>query len=814
MLPRRKRGPVLRPPPHAALAAAGPWILEEPLGTSGTLFRARHELTGERACVKALPATLLVDAIGRARRRRELTATRYVSHPGVCRALDFLETGEGLFLVQELVLGQPLATLLQPGVRLPLEGTLEVFGRIAEAVGAAHACHVIHGGLEPDKVLLRPDGSVCIVGFGFADEPPPANSAAPDDTDRCRAPERWAGAASTPEGDVYALGAMLLRVLGGRFPHEGATRADIARLAQTQAALSLGELVPDAPLGLNECIARALALDASARQPHAAALEQELFAALEEARLVAPLEAAGAAPIEELYSFEDLLPDAVAVSDEEAANAATEAAFLAPEPEIALHGAPPPRPQIRFDDGPAVPPPPPYVELDDEPAAPPSLPHSELDDESAAPPALPHSELDDESLLPYVEPDDELPAPPLLSELELDGELLLMPEVELDGELPLVPEVVLDGEPPLMPEVDLDGDILSEIELSVEDEPAPAAEPSDEGALPLPHAGPSVASSAPEEELAAPVEGRVVDIRSGQRLLDHKPPRRGPARRWATAAAVVLVAGAAVAGLSRIASLKSDPGEQGLPSTVAIALAAAPSAVAPENLTPPIPDEAHPLATSDEGASDEGASDEGASDDGASDEGASDEGASDEGASDEGASDEGASDEGASDEGASDEGASDEGASDEGASDEGASDEGASDKAASSPLEAWQLAQRALNDAIETKHLVWNDAATAHELRRQAQRLGERAKYEDAATTAREALALVNGLAIDEAFARAKLKRLQESLQDVQGDEASLARARGLAWKARGKIEADEPREANELLTAGFQLVYRATKKP
>jgi len=81
---------------------------------------------------------------------------------------------------------------------------------IAEALGLAHAAGLAHGSLHTAGVLVRPDGTAVLPDLVWPRTPVGVDDG--DDVDM--APEVRAGQTPGPRADVYALGALLRRILG------------------------------------------------------------------------------------------------------------------------------------------------------------------------------------------------------------------------------------------------------------------------------------------------------------------------------------------------------------------------------------------------------------------------------------------------------------------------------------------------------------------------------------------------------------------------------------------------------------------------
>ena len=148
-----------------------------------------------------------------------------LSHPGIAQVYDYREEDppDPAYLVMELVDGPSLAALLDEG---PVDAarTMGLIAEAAAALQAAHAAGVVHRDIKPGNLLVNQDGAVKITDFGIAHAAGSASLTSPGTligTPAYLAPERAAGAPSTPAADLYALGIVAYQCLTGRLRSTG-----------------------------------------------------------------------------------------------------------------------------------------------------------------------------------------------------------------------------------------------------------------------------------------------------------------------------------------------------------------------------------------------------------------------------------------------------------------------------------------------------------------------------------------------------------------------------------------------------------------
>ena len=143
----------------------------------------------------------------------QLSADRYV--------VQVLEVGwdaEPPYYVMELISGGSLEDLLQTRGRLPLQEAVEMFRRICIGLNRCHAKGVLHCDIKPANILLGDDNEPRLADFGqsrLSDDQTPALG-----TLFYMAPEQaHLSAAPDASWDVYAVGAIMYRLLTGQPPY-------------------------------------------------------------------------------------------------------------------------------------------------------------------------------------------------------------------------------------------------------------------------------------------------------------------------------------------------------------------------------------------------------------------------------------------------------------------------------------------------------------------------------------------------------------------------------------------------------------------
>jgi serine/threonine protein kinase len=185
-------------------------------GTRGEVYEALDTLLGDVVALKILPPGALEPEGARERLLEEIRLARRVTHPNVCRVLEFgidrtSGGGDLPFVTMERLCGEPLAARLERVGWLEPELAREILLQVLSGLEAIHRAGIVHGHLNPEHVFLcrndRKAERPVLMSFGLARTIEDAGSGAPG-------------------ADVQAAGRLLSRMLkpqrehGSRAPRE------------------------------------------------------------------------------------------------------------------------------------------------------------------------------------------------------------------------------------------------------------------------------------------------------------------------------------------------------------------------------------------------------------------------------------------------------------------------------------------------------------------------------------------------------------------------------------------------------------------
>ena len=247
-------------------------------GGQSEVYRARRRSDETEVAIKVLSDPLAADAQFRERMLREAQAMANLTGTAAVRLLDQCWTNDGvLCLVMELLRGTDLEHHLEAlearGQRADPQWLLTLLRPIVETLEIAHSQGIVHRDLKPANVFVvdpAAGGGVRLLDFGFAKFarlPGVTEVGFVAGSPSYIPPESWRGnsAAIDRRADVYSLGAVIFRTLGGQPPFAAPELVDLLQLVTTAPRPSLVTLRPDLPAPLDEWVWSALAIEPESR---------------------------------------------------------------------------------------------------------------------------------------------------------------------------------------------------------------------------------------------------------------------------------------------------------------------------------------------------------------------------------------------------------------------------------------------------------------------------------------------------------------------------------------------------------------------
>jgi len=206
-------------------------------GGMGEVYLAEDLKLNRQVAIKVLPASVSSDPDRLRRFLREARATSALNHPNIAQIYEIGEDGGASFLVLEYIKGDTLRHLTGAGP-LPLAEVLKLALELADALTEAHSRGIIHRDLKLENIMVTRRGHAKILDFGLAKVQTPegepealeksiTTKGAVVGTVNYMSPEQALGREVDARSDIFSLGIVLYRIMGGSQPFLGQTATEI-----------------------------------------------------------------------------------------------------------------------------------------------------------------------------------------------------------------------------------------------------------------------------------------------------------------------------------------------------------------------------------------------------------------------------------------------------------------------------------------------------------------------------------------------------------------------------------------------------------
>ena len=245
-------------------------------GGMGAIYRAVHTGISRTCAIKLLTSLSPGNDDAIARFKREAKNSSRIDNVHAVTIHDFGQSEDGLlFLVMELIDGQPLSRLIADQRVLPIDRVVHITNQIAEALAAAHALGIVHRDLKPDNVMITRRGSdadfVKVLDFGIA------KTVADEGGDNLTktgfvlgtpvymSPEQLMGENLDGRSDIYSLAIIAYEMLSGRLPFEGENPQAVMMKRVMSQPIRLGAAAPSVSESVERAVMAGLERDRDTR---------------------------------------------------------------------------------------------------------------------------------------------------------------------------------------------------------------------------------------------------------------------------------------------------------------------------------------------------------------------------------------------------------------------------------------------------------------------------------------------------------------------------------------------------------------------
>jgi serine/threonine protein kinase len=198
----------------------------------------------------AIKEAFSTDARLRKQFEHEARLLAQLHHAALPRVMDYFSEGERVFLVMQFIAGEDLAEIIarQPGP-LPRNTVIAWADQLLDALIYLHtrARQIIHRDIKPHNLKLTADGKIALLDFGLAktdSDTSAVNSSSSifGFTRRYSPPEQMQDQGTSPQSDIYALGATLYHLLTGVKPPDAMVRTRAIAKAEADPLQPANEL--------------------------------------------------------------------------------------------------------------------------------------------------------------------------------------------------------------------------------------------------------------------------------------------------------------------------------------------------------------------------------------------------------------------------------------------------------------------------------------------------------------------------------------------------------------------------------------------
>ncbi|WP_342070374.1 serine/threonine-protein kinase [Yoonia algicola] len=199
-------------------------------GGMGATFAGRNLATDHDVAIKVISSSFAGNSRAIDLFKREANLLRTIQHEAVVRYETTLQDKDGrLFLVMELLEGEPLSHYTSQGARLSSDDVLKLGRRLAAGLDAIASVGTVHRDIAPDNIFVPNNDiqSAKLIDFGLASNTFGTEKSILGDDFAGKfsycAPEQlglFDGKIST-KTDAYALGLVLMKIAGLPVPGEG-----------------------------------------------------------------------------------------------------------------------------------------------------------------------------------------------------------------------------------------------------------------------------------------------------------------------------------------------------------------------------------------------------------------------------------------------------------------------------------------------------------------------------------------------------------------------------------------------------------------
>lgn len=249
----------------------GGFKIERELGRGGMgVVYKGHELSlNRKVALKVLSQALCRDEEFIKRFKREAQVIAALNHPNIVNILSYGEEQGSYYFAMEYIAGKDLGQILKENRSIPLDEALSIAAQVASALDEAGPRGVVHRDLKPSNIMIDDVGRAKVTDFGVAhfegSDAKLTRTGLFLGTPEYASPEQATGRTLDVRSDIYALGAVLYRMLSGKPPITGESPLAVVTKIATEPVTPIGQINTALPKPVCDLIDKMMAKDPDER---------------------------------------------------------------------------------------------------------------------------------------------------------------------------------------------------------------------------------------------------------------------------------------------------------------------------------------------------------------------------------------------------------------------------------------------------------------------------------------------------------------------------------------------------------------------
>jgi serine/threonine-protein kinase len=283
-------GTVIMPGGGVEKPMLGRYEVEKELGKGamGVVYQGKDPKIGRVVAIKtmALSQEFEADELKDVKERffREAETAGRLTHPNIVTIYDAGEEHDLAYIAMEFLKGKDLTPYNKPDKLLPLDRTVSIIARVADALAYAHKNNVVHRDIKPANIMYEPESdSVKVTDFGIAriTDSSKTKTGMVLGTPSYMSPEQLAGQKIEGRSDLFSLGVTLYQLACGKLPFTGESMAQLMYKIANEQHADLRTHNAAVPEALSAVVNKALAKDPTQRYQEGEQMAKALRQCLE-----------------------------------------------------------------------------------------------------------------------------------------------------------------------------------------------------------------------------------------------------------------------------------------------------------------------------------------------------------------------------------------------------------------------------------------------------------------------------------------------------------------------------------------------------